>query len=78
MKRSDNDSNPADDRDVLRDADSPYKFDLPADPDFPADAPKGSWDDGYRLSLMALTAVNNRPEVFAQRDRCRCVVEFKF
>jgi hypothetical protein len=39
--------------------------------------PRGSWEAGYRLSLAALKMVNGRPEVFAQRDRRMCIVEFK-
>jgi hypothetical protein len=40
--------------------------------------PKGSREDGYRLNLAALEFVKDRPEVFAERHRRMCSVEFRF
>ena len=54
-----------------------YQFDLPVVPGYRERPPKGSWEAGYRLSLAALELVKNRPEVFAERDRQMCNVEFK-
>ena len=54
-----------------------YQFDLPVDPGYRERPPKGSWEAGYRLSLAALELVKHRPEVFAERDRQMCDVEFK-
>ena len=54
-----------------------YQFDLPVVPGYRERPPAGSWEAGYRLSLAALELVKNRPEVFAERDRQMCDVEFK-
>ena len=77
MNESDNSSKAAPDDMVLREAASPYKLDLPRAPDFPSDGPKGTWEDGYRLSVAALERVKNRPEIFVQRDQRMCSKEFK-
>ena len=60
----------------LHDPTSPYALDLPAAPDWFSAPPKGTWEDGYRLSLAALEMVQDRPEIFAQREQRRCGVEF--
>jgi hypothetical protein len=56
---------------------SDFQFELPVEPGYRERPPKGSWEAGYRLSLAALELVKNRPEVFAERDRQMCDVEFK-
>jgi len=61
----------------FRETPSPYALALPVARDFSADAPRGTWEDGYRLSLAALEIVRDRPEVFVQRDARMCAVEFK-
>ncbi len=43
-------------------------LDLPKDPAFSAAPPRGTWDDGWRLSEMAFEAVRDRPEVFVERE----------
>jgi hypothetical protein len=53
-----------------------YAFELPIEPDYRERPPEGSWEAGYRLSLMALEIVKNRPEVFEERDKCMRSVEF--
>lgn len=55
---------------------SAFQFELPVAPDYPSRAPRGSWEDGYRLSLMALEQVKDRPEIFARREDRRCFREF--
>ena len=54
-----------------------YQFELPVVPGYRERPPAGSWEAGYRLSLAALELVKHRPEVFAERDRQMCDVEFK-
>jgi hypothetical protein len=51
-------------------------LDLPIDPSFVSKPPKGTWEDGYNLSLLALEQVKNRPEIFEQRARGMCAAEF--
>jgi hypothetical protein len=55
-----------------------FDFELPVpDPGFNPDPPKGTWEDGYNLSLMGLEMIKDRPEIWAERERRRCDVEFK-
>ena len=63
--------------DVLRESPADFSFDLPVDRGYRELPPKGSWEAGYRLSLAALELVKDRPEVFEERDRHRCEVEFR-
>lgn len=49
---------------------------LPIEPDYRERPPSGSWLDGYHLSLRALELVAGRPEIFAERRRRICEVEF--
>ena len=77
MTDSKNDSNEPEATGGLREFPSRYELDLPIDPAMPADPPKGTWEDGYRLSLLAFEAVRNRPEIFAQRDARMCFAEFR-
>jgi hypothetical protein len=53
-------------------------FELPVpDPGFEPFPPKASWEAGYKLSLMALEMIKDRPEIWEERERRRCDVEFK-
>lgn len=55
-----------------------FDFELPIpDPGFNPDPPKASWEAGYKLSLMGLEMIKDRPEIWEQRNQCRCYVEFK-
>jgi hypothetical protein len=63
--------------DELREAAAAYGLDLPVAPAWFSQPPKGTMEDGIRLSLLALEQVKDRPEIFAQRDQRRCDVEFK-
>ena len=62
---------------MFREPPSRYALALPVARDFPAHAPRGTWDNGYRLSLAALETVRNRPKVFVRRDARMCAAEFK-
>jgi hypothetical protein len=75
MKNSDDESQAK--SDVLRENGSAYGLDFPVDSDFPSDPPKGTWADGYRLSLLALRQVKNPPEIFEERSRRMCSAEFE-
>jgi hypothetical protein len=75
MKSSSNDSKTQVDR--LAEAQSPYRLELPVDSKFSSRPPQGTWEDGYRLSLLALEQVKDRPEIFEQRSRRMCSAEFK-
>ena len=63
--------------DELKEVVAAYGLDLPVAPAWFSDPPKGSMEDGIRLSLLALEQVKNRSDVFAQRDQHMCDVEFK-
>ena len=52
-------------------------FELPAEPGFVSLPPKASWEAGYKLSLMALEMIKDKPWVWEQRERERCYEEFK-
>ena len=54
-----------------------YRFELPVEPNYRERPPRGSWEAGYRLSLMALELVKNRPDVFEERDQRMCSAEFQ-
>jgi len=75
MPSSDDESQAKSDR--LRETNWPYDLEFPVDPEFPSDPPKGSWADGYRLSLLALRQVKDRPEIFQERSRRMCWAEFE-
>lgn len=66
----------SDQPDELKDARLPYGLDLPIAPAWFSDPPKGTMDDGIRLSLAILESVKNRPEIFEERARQRVDVEF--
>jgi hypothetical protein len=77
MKSSNPGSNPSEEMLSLREASSPYALELPINRDMPSDPPKGTWEDGWRLSELAIEAVRHRPEIFDQRDQRMCTVEFR-
>jgi hypothetical protein len=60
----------------LRETTAKYSFDLPVAPAWFSKPPAGTMDDGIRLSLAALEQVKDRPEIFEQRRRQMCDVEF--
>ena len=62
--------------DKLKDKTVPYLLDLPVAPAWFSDPPKGTMEDGIRLSVAILETVKNRPEIFEERDRQRVDVEF--
>ena len=46
----------------------------------PVDGPlpsSTSWETGYKLNLIALEMLKDRPEFWEERKRRRCDVEFK-
>lgn len=53
-----------------------FDGDLPVAPAWFSDPPKGTMEDGIRLSLAILESVKNRPEIFEERARQRVDVEF--
>jgi len=61
---------------ALRDAPLDLGFQLPVEPGYRELPPKGSWEAGYELSLLALESVKDRPEIWAQRHACMVNVEF--
>ena len=61
---------------AIHDAPLDLSFQLPVEPGYRELPPKGSWEAGYELSLLALEFVKDRPEIWEQR-RARVVnVEF--
>jgi len=54
-----------------------FDFELPIEPGFDSLPPKGTWETGYKLSLMGLEMIKDRPEIWEERKRRRCDVEFK-
>lgn len=52
-------------------------LELPVDPEFRSFPPKGTWEAGYRLSLMGLAMVKDRPWIWEEREQRRCYEEFK-
>ena len=63
--------------DELREAAAAYRLDLPVAPAWFSTPPRGTIEDGIKLSLGALDQIKCRPEIFDQRDQRRCHVEFK-
>ena len=61
---------------ALRDAPLDLSFELPVEPGYRELPPRGSWEAGYELSLLALAAVKDRPEIWAQRAAQMVDVEF--
>lgn len=55
---------------------SPDAFELPVAPGFHSQAPKGSFEDGWQLSLLALEAIKDRPEIFTRRSQHMVNAEF--
>ena len=62
--------------DQLAETGSPYGLQFPINPGFSSRPPGGTWEDGYRLSVLALREVKDRPEIFEERNRRMCMVEF--
>jgi len=62
--------------DELNEVIQPYGFNLPVAPAWFSKPPGGTMDDGIRLSLAILEQVKDRPEIFAERQRCAYDVEF--
>ena len=54
-----------------------FDFELPIEPGFLSLPPDGTWEAGYKLSLMGLEMIKNRPEIWEERRQRRCDVEFK-
>ncbi len=67
----------SDQPDELKETPGAYGFDLPIAPAWFSKPPPGSVDDGIRLSLATLEQVKGRPEIFRDRERQRCLAEFK-
>lgn len=76
MKKYFEDSDESSKADSLNEKAPDYDLDLPVAPGFRNRPPKGTWEDGYRLSLLALEAVSGRPAIFEHRSRLMCPVEF--
>lgn len=62
---------------TLRETPPDYGFELPVEPGYRERPPRGSIEAGIQLGLLALKQVRNRPQLFAERDKRRCDVEFK-
>ena len=75
MNASSNDSSDGN-ADALRDAPLDMGFQLPVEPGYRERPPKGSWEAGYELSLIALASVKDRPEIWEQRNARMVNVEF--
>jgi len=60
----------------LKETAAACRLDLPVAPGWFSDPPPGTMDDGIRLSLAALEQAKDRPEIFAERQRQMCDVEF--
>jgi len=63
--------------DEFREQATSYGLDLPAAPDWFSEEPKGTWEDGYQLSLQLIRDLKDRDRVFAERDACMVSAEFK-
>ena len=59
----------------LRDDEGGFEF--PIEPEFRSFPPYGTWEAGYRLSLIGLEAIKNRPGIWEEREKQRCYEEFK-
>ena len=57
-------------------AQSAIGLELPVAPAWFSDPPKGTMEDGIRLSMAIFETVMNRPEIFEERARQRVDVEF--
>lgn len=66
----------SDQPDELKEARLPYGLDLPIAPAWFSEPPKGTMEDGIRLSIALLEGIKNRPEIFEERARQRVDVEF--
>lgn len=66
----------SDQPDELKEETGPYLLDLPVAPAWFSDPPKGTMEDGIRLSMAILESVKNRPEIFEERALQRVDVEF--
>jgi hypothetical protein len=73
---NDSDKSAAGQPDALREAPLDLGFELPVEPGYRELPPRGSWEAGYELSLLALAAVKDRPEIWAQRAARMVDVEF--
>ena len=40
-----------------------FDFELPIEPGFDSLPPKGTWEDGYKLSLMGLEMIKDRLDI---------------
>lgn len=69
-------SNMSEQPDEMKEARVPYALDFPIAPAWFSDPPKGTIDDGIRLSLRVFLKSRNRPEIFEERARQRVDVEF--
>jgi len=52
-------------------------FEFPIEPEFRSFPPAGTWEAGYRLSLMGLEAIKGRPGIWEERESQRCYEEFR-
>ena len=64
--------------DPRKDAPVSLDFELPVAPAWFSQPPAGTMEDGIALSVEAWRTVESRVSaIFAERDKCRCDVEFK-
>ena len=52
------------------------EWQLPVDPNFKSTPPKGTWEDGYWMSVAALEEAVKHPEIWEERRKRMCSVEF--
>ena len=52
-------------------------LEFPINREFRSFPPKGTWEAGYRLSLLGLAAIKDRPWIWKEREERRCYEEFK-
>jgi hypothetical protein len=77
MSDSSKPSNPDPQPDQFKERPVAYGLDLPVAPDWFSEEPKGTWEDGYRLSLELIQSLPNLDQVYAERDACMVSAEFK-
>ncbi|MBI1177511.1 hypothetical protein GC207_08740 [bacterium] len=77
MKNSSKPSNSNSIPDRFREQLPAYGLDLPVAPDWFSEEPKGTWEDGYQLSLQLIRDLKVRDRVLAERDACMVSAEFK-
>lgn len=53
-------------------------LDFPIAPVWFSLPPDGTLDDGIRLSLLALEQIKDRSELWNEREKFRCLAEFRF